>query len=222
MSLTELMDKNSSSIYFSQAVRAPGGGEGYQHFSKAFGGDLVRLPSFTYTKEDMRGTGLHLRLDGIKPESYGAVWPVVANVVSYAIMRAALDSLPVAARRKIWSLMELAHLRDFEEGGEQKFNDAMQDYVRRVGRDKVEKYLTQALGGLERLRFEVNDLQSEEELRLKQNRLDYNASLILHGAAAYLPSEEPLQPSLNSLIHGTTLRYEVSLIEAILKFVKNV
>lgn len=220
MSLTELIAKHSDSIPYSQVVRNPEGGEGYQRFSRRFGGELLRLPLFTYTKEDMKLTGSHLRLDYVKPESYGAVWPVVANVVSYAIRRAGLETLSITARRKIWNLMELASFRDFDENCRQKFNDAVRDYISVVGRDRAEKYLAQVLGKLEMVRAEVDALKSEEDLILKQRAIDYKAELIFSGAAAGIPSEELPQPSLNTLIHGTSLRYNEGLIKSILELIK--
>jgi len=220
MSLTELIDRHSDSIPYSQLVRTPEGGRGYQRFSRRFGGELLRLPSFNYAKEDMKLTGSHLCLDLVKPKSYEAVWPVVANVISYAIRRAGLEILPITARRKIWNLMELAYLRDFDENSKQKFNDAVHDYISVVGKDRAEKYLTQVLGRLEMVRAEVDALKSDEADLLNQRRIDYRAALILNGAAAGIPSEEPPQPLLNTLIHDTSLRHNEGLIKAILKWVK--
>ena len=117
-----------------------------------FGQELVRLPSFPYTRYNMFGAVAHMRVEGF---SYYAR----REVAAYAMRRAAIEAIPnTNAREEIWRLLELGHLLGAEGEGMQRIKEAAEEYAKRVGIFEVKGRLLMAQEEFGNVGNEVREL----------------------------------------------------------------
>ena len=158
MLLNEIIDQYKDAIAGSRAVRGPDGGEGYKAFSTGFGGEVVKLPLFTYSRDDMEATVLHLESLGITDDLS------ISKVVGYAMRRAAMEKLPdTPARHAVWRLMELTFLRIFEND-EREFITAVRGYAMQTGKGRVEQYAKAVLDGFNSFYEGINKARFRDNL----------------------------------------------------------
>ncbi|HLC62640.1 MAG TPA: hypothetical protein VJI52_06505 [Candidatus Nanoarchaeia archaeon] len=146
MSLIALIDKHRADL----AVSWEAGSQEVVDKYRAFGSELVQLPSFTYSRDDMRVAVAHMLDLGFNRHAR-------YDVAIYAMRRSALEAVPdVAARQEIFGLMSLVVLELRKGSDSKRLQEAAKDYVRKVGKSRAVEYLLRAQKGFDGVSIEVN------------------------------------------------------------------
>ena len=173
MSLIALIDKHKTDL----AVSWEAGTQEVVDKYRAFGSELVQLPSFTYSRENMKVAVSHMMDLGFNRHAR-------YDVAAYAMRRSALEAVPdVSAREEIWRLSELAHLGSGEDLGGPRLKEATADYVHRVGKAKVEQYLLMVQEGFKAVATEIDAVYQIAKVAHANPKLDKKAKLIADQAA---------------------------------------
>lgn len=172
MSLVALIDKHKTDLAVAWEAETQEVVDKY----RVFGSELVRLPSFTYTRDDMKTAVAHMMgLDFNRHARY--------EVASYAMRRAAMEVISnVSDREEMFRIWDIASL-DMGNEGMPRLREAVQGIVGRIGKPKVEDYLSKVQESFKVVAAEVDETYKISKRISADPKADKKAKLLAEQTA---------------------------------------
>ena len=149
---------------------------------RAFASELVRLPSFTYTKEDMRTAITHMVDLGFSIHAR-------YRVAAYAIRRAAMGGiLDISDRGELFEIWDIACL-DIGNQEKPRLRKVVKNFVRKIGRSKLEEYILKVQEGF---KVESDEVDTFSELDEKTQNISENHRQLM-GLQRYMLMRDVLE-----------------------------
>lgn len=130
MSLIQLIDQYRTDLAVTNNVGISEIVNRYRGFAQ----ELVKLPSFAYSCQEMRKAVAHMMGLGFNRDT-------MCYVAAYCMRRVVLEAVAdISTRGEIWNLLELASLLEIGgNNGKETLRTATQEYINRVGKPMAEQ-----------------------------------------------------------------------------------